>query len=138
MASKESFLFDKRLLDPRWANAFRLKLTGWLPRKLAEEAVSQGTAEFETSGARPALQLTEEGRKLTDLTDLPDPIPNAHSMAAFLSVRGMKATDLEIPSGETVVYLSGRHFIDAEMLKEIRRVLEETDAREPDEDDVTD
>ena len=137
MTSNDFFFFDKRLHDLRWANAFRLKLTGWLPRELAEEAVSQGTAEFDNSGARLALRLTEEGRKLTDLTDLPDPIPNAYSMAAFLSVRGMKATDLDVPGGEGAVYLAGRHFIDAKMLREIRRVLEEEDAREQ-RDDVAD
>ena len=78
---------DMRWQESGWLQAFRLRLTGWLPSEEVSIGLAEGVFENCRNGQVHQVQLSSKGLDLTDLSDHSRTMPNFVALANILRMR---------------------------------------------------
>lgn len=91
----EFALVDGRWREQGWVEAFRLRLTGWLPSELAASGVDKGALKWSDTALTGKVELSGRGSELTDAHPASRSEENIQMIANVLCVHGFDDSWLE-------------------------------------------
>jgi hypothetical protein len=86
VVAEETFWLDTRWMKPGWQEAFRARLSGWLPIGWVQEGVRLGVIEYDAE--RRMIEVTTYGREITDLDLSLISEDTIKALAATVAIRG--------------------------------------------------
>lgn len=114
---------DVRWQQSGWLEAFRLRLTGWLPEEVEARAIESGViVPSRSSGAR-VVELTSRGQALTSRG--PDSDEALRLVATVLALQGFQPNWFSRPEGSSIVSLCQGSMFDRGFIEKIRTYLDE-------------
>ena len=92
MQNDHQVLIDMRWREQGWLEAFRLRLTGWLPANEAERGFSCGVIERLGSEAGCQVVLTHKGSDLTEPAEASMSDESCRLLVSILHLHGFNST----------------------------------------------
>ena len=101
--TKIFFFIDGRWAKQGWIEAFRLRLTGWLPYELVVSGVDKGVLEWVANDKASNVKLSIKGADLTDEYSPSRTDENIQAIAETLIILGFESS-WQKPSDQCAAY----------------------------------
>lgn len=98
---------DIRTVRPGWKEAFRFRLTGWLPASWARSGLQHGVFKVEAEGHPAKLTLTEKGKDLTDPKSIEYSLETFEGLFRNITFHGFSGAWLTPPKNSEI-YLASK------------------------------
>lgn len=105
-------LIDGRWAKQGWIEAFRLRLTGWLPYELVVSGVDKGVLEWVADDKASNVKLSSKGAALTDEHSPSRTDENIQAITETLIILGFESSWLKFSDQSAAIYISEESKLD--------------------------
>ena len=123
MKENETVDIDMRWREMGWLQAFRLRLTGWLPARELTKGMENGVFERPTDGNVQSVSLTKKGVSLTDPRKSSLSDENCNFLADVLHLSNFEKSWFHSGTEKSVTLQNGEYEFEQEFKNSMLRAL---------------